>query len=81
MTYPLPERHDAARLYHSEHGLMVFCPTTGQMYRPSVIRPTDRGGSLWCDCTECDAKRGTRDTALTTRPQPHLYQGVQLCTY
>ncbi len=80
MSYPLPDRYDAARLYHSEHGVMVWCPTTGQMYRPEHIS-AHTGGVLWCTCTECDAALNTRASGLHANGQPHVYQGVQLCTY
>ena len=73
-------RQEFARVYHSEHGAVVWCPTTRQMYLPTVIR-AGGGGVLWCECTECDAALGTRATGLHARPQPHVYQGVQLCTY
>lgn len=81
MSYPLPDRYDAARLYHSEHGILVFCPTTGQMYRPSAIHAGMGGGVLWCACTECDAARNTRETGLCEKPQPHVYWGLGLCTF
>lgn len=69
-----------ARVYLCEHGVMVWCPTTRQMYRPAVIR-AGGGAVLWCECTECDAARNTRATGLCEKPQAHVYKGVALCTY
>lgn len=74
-------RKELARVYQSEHGVIVWCPTTRQMYRPNVIHGGSGGGVLWCECTECDAALGTRATGLHERPQPHVYMGVGLCTY